>query len=89
MDQKEFDAILKSHKHAEESPGDIAERIIGMGQPKRTIGGTLKDIGVISVNAAIGAGEAVVGLADLATGGMAGKGLSQLGYDPKAARNFL
>lgn len=89
MDQKEFDAILKSHKHAEESPGDIAERIIGMGQPKRTIGGTLKDIGVTSVNAAIGAGEAVVGLADLATGGMAGKGLSQLGYDPKAARNFL
>lgn len=89
MDQKEFDAILKSHKHAEESPGDIADRIIGMGQPKRTIGGTLKDIGVTSVNAAIGAGEAVVGLADLATGGMAGKGLSQLGYDPKAARNFL
>lgn len=89
MDQKEFDAILKSHKHAEESPGDIAERIIGMGQPKRTIGGTLKDIGVTTVNAAIGAGEAVVGLADLATGGMAGKGLSQLGYDPKAARNFL
>ena len=89
MDQKEFDVILKSHKHAEESPGDIAERIIGMGQPKRTIGGTLKDIGVTSVNAAIGAGEAVVGLADLATGGMAGKGLSQLGYDPKAARNFL
>ena len=89
MEQKEFDAILKSHKHAEESPGDIAERIIGMGQPKRTIGGTLKDIGVTTVNAAIGAGEAVVGLADLATGGMAGKGLSQLGYDPKAARNFL
>ena len=89
MDQKEFDAILKSHKHAEESPGDIAERIIGMGQPKRTIGGTLKDIGVTSVNAAIGVGKAVVGLADLATGGMAGKGLSQLGYDPKAARNFL
>ena len=89
MDQKEFDAILKSHKHAEESPGDIAERIIGMGQPKRTIGGTLKDIGVTSVNAVIGAGEALVGLADLATGGMAGKGLSQLGYDPKAARNFL
>ena len=89
MDQKEFDAILKSHKHVEESPGDIADRIIGMGQPKRTIGGTLKDIGVTTVNAAIGAGEAVVGLADLATGGMAGKGLSQLGYDPKAARNFL
>lgn len=89
MDQKEFDAILKSHKHTEESPGDIAERIIGMGQPKRTIGGTLKDIGVTTANAAIGAGEAVVGLADLATGGMAGKGLSQLGYDPKAARNFL
>lgn len=89
MDQKEFDAILKSHKHVEESPGDIADRIIGMGQPKRTIGGTLKDIGVTTANAAIGAGEAVVGLADLATGGMAGKGLSQLGYDPKAARNFL
>lgn len=89
MDQKEFDAILKSHKHAEESPGDIADRIISMGQPKRTIGGTLKDIGVTTANAAIGAGEAVVGLADLATGGMAGKGLSQLGYDPKAARNFL
>lgn len=89
MDQKEFDAILKSHKHTEESPDDIADRIIGMGQPKRTIGGTLKDIGVTTANAAIGAGEAVVGLADLATGGMAGKGLSQLGYDPKAARNFL
>ena len=64
MDQKEFDAILKSHKHVEESPGDIADRIIGMGQPKRTIGGTLKDIGVTTVNAAIGAGEAVVGLTD-------------------------
>lgn len=58
-------------------------------KPERTFGGTMKDIGVTLGNAAIGAGESVVGLANLATGGLAGKAMNAVGYDPKAAREFL
>lgn len=37
----------------------------------------------------IGAGEAVMGLADLATNGMAGRGWAGMGYNPEASRRYL
>jgi len=48
-----------------------------------------KDLGVDVARAGIGAGEAVVGLASLATGGVAGKGFQELGYNPEETHRLL
>lgn len=42
-------------------------------EPERTFGGTVKDIGIAALKSAVGVPQAVVGLADLASGGKAGK----------------
>lgn len=50
----------------------------------------LADVPVALAKGVVGAGEAAVGLADLATGGQAGKALHDAtGYDPKATKAFL
>jgi hypothetical protein len=58
-------------------------------QPERTIGGTIADIGVSAAKGVVGAGEAVVGLADIPTLGRAGKALESIGYDPQATHRVL
>ena len=56
----------------------------------RTIGGTIKDIGVSVAKGVIGLGEAAVGLADIPTFGIVGKTMEgYLGYDPKKTQEFL
>ena len=57
--------------------------------PKRTIGGTLKDVGITALKGAIGVGEAVQGLADIPTGGRVGKFTEGIGYKPKQAKEIL
>lgn len=57
--------------------------------PKRTIGGTIADLGVTAAKAAIGLPEAAVGIADLATGGQAGKLAESAGFRPKEAKDYL
>lgn len=59
--------------------------------PERTIGGTAKDVGVSLVKGVVGAGEAVVGLANLATPGVdiANFAEKYVGYDPKTTQKFL
>ncbi|NMG64394.1 hypothetical protein GPA19_05465 [Azoarcus indigens] len=52
---------------------------------RRAIGDTAVSLG----KGIIGAGEAAVGLADLATGGAAGKALEGVGYRPKQTKEFL
>lgn len=54
--------------------------------PERTLRGTLGDVGVSAAKGLIGAGESLVGLADIPTFGYAGKALEKIGYDPKSAR---
>lgn len=50
----------------------------------------LADAPVALAKGVVGAGEAAVGIADLATGGRAGKFLNETtGYDPKATKAFL
>jgi len=58
------------------------------GPPKRTLAGTLKDVGVSAVKGLVNAGEAVVGLADIPTGGRVGKALDSIGLNTKVARDF-
>ena len=59
-------------------------------QPVRTIGGTAKDIGITALKGAIGVPEAAVGLADIASGGRAGKfAEDRLGFKPKEAKEIL
>lgn len=58
--------------------------------PERTVGGTIKDIGIALGTGVIGAGEAAVGLADIPTGGRVGKWMEdKLGYDPGQAKDIL
>lgn len=59
----------------------------------RTLGGTLKDVGISALKGAIAVPEAAVGLADLVTGGYAGKLLENeggaVGFRPKQAKAAL
>ena len=56
----------------------------------RTIGGTVKDIGISVAKGVVGLGEAAVGLADIPTFGIVGKTMEgYLGYDPKKTQEFL
>lgn len=56
----------------------------------RTVGGTIKDVGITAAKGVVGLGEAAVGLADIATGGHAGKAMEDyLGYDAGATQAFL
>lgn len=59
----------------------------------RTIGGTIKDVGISALKGAIAVPEAAVGLADLVTGGYAGKLLENeggaVGFRPKQAKAAL
>ena len=57
--------------------------------PKRTFLGTAKDVGISTLKGAVGLGESVVGLANIATGGLAGKGLDAVGYDPNTTNKIL
>lgn len=59
------------------------------GQPKRTVLGTVADAGVSLAKGVVGTGEAAAGLASLATGGLAGKGLDAIGYDPTKTQEIL
>jgi len=47
------------------------------------------DYGLTAIKGAIGVPEAIVGLADLVSGGYAGKALEQLGFRPEEAKSFL
>ena len=51
--------------------------------------GRLKDTAVDLAKGVVGLGESVVGLGDLATFGLIGKGLEKIGYDPKSTGEFL
>lgn len=57
--------------------------------PKRTIGGTARDIGVTALKGAVGLPQAVVGLADIPTGGRVGKALEGAGLRFKDAQDSL
>ena len=50
-------------------------------EPERTLGGTLADVGVSIGKGIVGAGQGIVGLADLATPGNLGQGLENIGLD--------
>ena len=54
--------------------------------PPRGVGGMARDLGVSLLKGAIELPEAVVGLADIPTGGAVGRALDQVGYRPKEAR---
>lgn len=71
---------------------DVINSVLGAQKPdnSRTLGGTVKDLGITGFKSAIGLSEVPVGLLDLVTGGYAGKALKEgIGYDPKAARAIL
>jgi hypothetical protein len=59
------------------------------GKIDRTWGEAAKDTAIDAANSVIGLGEAGVGIADMASFNLVGKGLSKIGYDPAAAKGLL
>jgi hypothetical protein len=55
----------------------------------RTLGGTLKDVGITALKGAVGLPQSIVGLADIPTLGQASKLLEQAGYRPAEAQKIL
>ncbi|WP_017757006.1 PLxRFG domain-containing protein [Pseudacidovorax intermedius] len=93
LDDMQVVNVLKQVYYPDLAEGDIA-KAIGVSQPApppaaRTLGGTLKDVGISALKGAIGVPEAVVGLADIPTGGYAGKVAEAVGFRPKEARQIL
>lgn len=62
-------------------------------EPKASVGGRLKDLGLSVAKGVVGVPEAAVGLANIATGGRAGKFLENeggaVGFRPKQAKEYL
>ena len=56
---------------------------------KRTIASNIKDFGVTALKGAVGLPQAVVGIADIATGGHTGKALEGIGYKPAETQKVL
>lgn len=55
----------------------------------RGFGGLAADVGISALKGAIGVPEAVVGLADIPTGGRVGRALEGVGFRPKEAKAYL
>lgn len=76
----------------------FAEAGIALPKPKkqnkaepreRTWGEAIADTGIDLAKGVVGFGESAVGLADLATGNLVGKGLGAIGYDPEQTKQIL
>jgi hypothetical protein len=65
---------------------DDLDNLQGIG---RTFLGTVGDVGVTALKGAVGLPQAVVGILDLPTGGLVGKGYQELGLDFKRTQNIL
>jgi len=63
--------------------GEVNTPISNATIPDRTLGSNLKDVGISVAKGVIGAGQGIVGLADLPTGGRVGRGLETIGIKPK------
>ena len=58
-------------------------------EPERTWGAVAKDVGVSALKGAIAVPESIVGMADLLSGGRAGKVLEDVGFRPGEAKAIL
>lgn len=57
--------------------------------PDRTVGSTLKDVGISLAKGVVGAGQGIIGLANLPTGGRVGKVLDDIGVKPAELQKDL
>lgn len=62
---------------------------IEVNNPERTLSGTLGDLGISALKSAVAVPETVVGIADLASGGAAGKLVENAGVRFKDTQNIL
>jgi len=82
---KPFDIIENSNTGFDPNkPFEIVEDI-----PRQTWGGVIKDTAIDAAKGVVGGGRAIVGLTNIFTGNLAGKGLSKVGYDPEATNEIL
>lgn len=58
-------------------------------EPDRDLADIAGDVGVVAVSGAIGLPQSVVGLADIVSGGQAGKSLEEMGYRPGDAKAIM
>lgn len=69
------------------------EDLFGGGQAAptkpRSVADVARDVGVTALKGAVGLPQAVVGIADIPTGGRVGKALEEVGYRPNEAQQML
>ncbi|WP_225784650.1 PLxRFG domain-containing protein [Xenophilus sp. Marseille-Q4582] len=93
LDDTQVVSVLRQVYYPDMADADIA-KAIGVQAPKapapeRTALGTAGDVGLSLVKGAISVPEAAIGLMDIPTMGLAGKGAEALGFRPKEAKAFL
>ena len=86
-DDNEILSALQATKYQDYSLQEIGDAI-GY-KPKAGVLRTAGDVALKLGQGVVGLGESAVGLADLVTGGYAGRGLAALGYDPNATNEFI
>lgn len=87
----ELDFDLSAARRAGYSSSDIMKSLVGTPKPEEEQSGfrRLGDVGLSVAKGVIGVPEAAVGLADIFTGGKAGKAAEWAGFRPREAREFL
>lgn len=78
-------AFLANVENAKLAHDDV-DNLTGI---ERTVGGTIKDVGVTTLKGVVGLPQAFVGLADLVSGGYAGKGLESIGVRFNETQDIL
>lgn len=94
LDDQSAISVLQQTYYPDMSRQELAGRLgVDLAKPAPTEGrgllSTAKDVGITAIKAAIGVPEFAVGLADLATGGNAGRALESVGFRPKEAKAIL
>lgn len=86
-----YDDIFGVSSDKEKSIGGEFDDIFGINAPvpERTLGSNLKDTGISLVKGVVGAGQGIIGLADIPTGGRVGKGLEAIGINAEKTQEFL
>lgn len=69
--------------------GSLVASALPSGGKREGAGSFLKDAALDAAQGVVGLGESAIGLGDIATMGMLGKGLAALGYEPKQTSEFL
>lgn len=86
-------SVIHAQYYPDMDKADLASKLgVKLPEPKapeRSWAGVAKDVGITALKGAISVPEAAVGMADLFSGGQAGKALAEVGFRPGEAKQIL